>query len=268
LPHPVEPPPARLSFVADPGADGAVLVLGFGTAFISEAILSTSEILPQQPQDPGRLLSLDRPVIGQSPEPVWKTISSVGLYSAVGFALLDPIATGFRNSAEAGLVDAVIYGESITLTWSMTNLAKIAFRRPRPTAYREKARLEAIYGADAPIPDITKTDSALSFYSGHASITSAVAATATYLAFSRSPHTARPWLTLAVGILATTLVDVGRVRGGVHFPTDVIAGTTAGLGIGVLVPHVHRAEDVTRRPIWIGMNPEPGGSSLLLSGLF
>jgi membrane-associated phospholipid phosphatase len=268
LPHPVEPPPARLSFVADPVADGAVLSLGSGTAFFSEAILDTGEITPQQPQDPMRLLSIDRPVIGQTPRPVWGTISSVGLYSAIGFAALDPIATGFRNNAEAGLVDGVIYGETITLTWSMTNLAKIAFRRPRPTAYREKARLEALYGANAPTPDLTQTNSALSFYSGHASITSAVAATATYLAFSRSPHTVRPWITLAVGALTTALVDVGRVRAGEHFPTDVLAGTTAGIGIGVLVPHLHRAEDVTRRPIWIGMQPEPGGSSLMLSGLF
>lgn len=267
-PHPVEPPPAQLSFVADPVADGAVLILGCGTAFLSEAILATGEITPQQPQDPMRLLTIDRPVIGQTPAPAWGTLSSLGLYSAIGFAVVDPIATGFRNSGEAGLVDAVIYGETITLTWSITNLAKIAFRRPRPTAYREKARLQTLYGPDAQIPDFTKTDSALSFYSGHASITSAVAATATYLAFSRSRHTARPWITLAVGVLATTLVSVGRVRAGVHFPTDVIAGTTAGIGIGVLVPHLHRAEDVTRRPIWIGMPPEPGGSRLTLSGLF
>ena len=95
-----------------------------------------------------------------------------------------------------------------------------------------------------------------------------MAATATYLAFSRSPRTARPWLTLGVGALAAALVDVGRVRAGAHYPTDVIAGTTAGIGIGVLVPHLHRAEDVTRRPVWIGTQPVSGGSSLTLSGSF
>ena len=128
--------------------------------------------------------------------------------------------------------------------------------------------LSANTGPDAPIADITQTDSALSFYSGHASITSAVAATATYLAFSRSPRTVRPWITLGVGSVAAALVDVGRVRAGAHFPTDVIAGTTAGIGIGILVPHLHRSEDITRRPIWIGMQPVPGGSTLTFSGLF
>jgi undecaprenyl-diphosphatase len=234
---------------------------------LSEAILGTGEITPQQPQDPSRLLGIDRPVIDITPEPAWRTVSSVGLFSAVAFAAIDPIATGFRNDAEAAIVDAVIYSETITITWSMTNLAKIAFRRPRPTAYREQQRRQAITAPDTP-PDITQTDSALSFYSGHGSITSAVGATATYLAFSRSPGTARPWVTLGVGAAAATLADVGRVRGGYHFPTDVIAGTMAGIGIGILVPHLHRSEDVTRRPIWIGIQRVPGGSSLTLSGLF
>jgi membrane-associated phospholipid phosphatase len=264
--RPVEPPPARLRFVADPIGDGAILSFATGTAVLSEAILGTGEITPQQPQDPSRLLAIDRPVVDAEPQAAWGTVSNVGLFAAIGYAAIDPIATAYRNDAEAAIVDAVIYGETITITWSLTNLAKIAFRRPRPSAYLEKKRLQAIYGENT--PDITTTDSALSFYSGHASLTSAITATATYLAFSRSPGSARPWITLGAGTLATALVDIGRVRSGKHFPTDVIAGTMAGAGIGILVPHLHRSEDVERRPIWIGMQPEPGGSSLFVAGLF
>jgi undecaprenyl-diphosphatase len=183
----VEEPPARITFFADPVADGALLSFATGTAVLSEVILGTGELTPQQPQDPSQLLAIDRPVICLTPEPAWRTVSSVGLASAVAFAAIDPIATGFRENAEAAIVDAVIYSETITITWSMTNLAKVAFRRPRPSAYREQQRLQSITEADAPTPDITQTDSALSFYSGHASITSAVAATGTYLAFIRSP---------------------------------------------------------------------------------
>src|SRR6185436_3457352 len=85
------------------------------------------------------------------------------------------------------------------------------------------------------------TDLQLSFFSGHASSTGAVSATATYLAFVRSgPRHARPWITLAAGTLLTAFVSYERVRSGEHFPTDVIMGSMAGAGIGVLVPHFHR----------------------------
>jgi hypothetical protein len=38
-----------------------------------------------------------------------------------------------------------------------------------------------------------------------------------------------------------------RVRAGEHFPTDVIAGSIAGAGIGLVVPHLHRTEDIKQR---------------------
>jgi undecaprenyl-diphosphatase len=37
------------------------------------------------------------------------------------------------------------------------------------------------------------------------------------------------------------------VRAGKHFPTDVLAGTFAGAGIGIVMPHLHRTEDVQQR---------------------
>jgi membrane-associated phospholipid phosphatase len=258
--QPVQEPPARLRFVADPIADGAILSFAAGTAILSQAILSTGEIQPGKPLPSSNLLAIDRVAVKQTPVPAWGTLSNVGLFAAIGYAAIDPVATGYRDSASAGLVDAVIYSETIAITWSLTNLAKIAFRRPRPNAVREADRNPGV--------EISSTDSALSFYSGHASITSAISATATYLAFARSPGTARPWLTLGLGALATTLVDIGRIRSGKHFPTDVITGTMAGVGIGVLVPHLHRSEDVKRRPIWIGMGQAPSGTTLGVAGVF
>lgn len=94
--------------------------------------------------------------------------------------------SGFRNGREAALVDATMYSEAIAFSWGLTNLAKIGFRRPRPIAYIERDR--AILGGQAPATyNNTSTDSTLSFYSGHTAITATVSATATYLAFARSP---------------------------------------------------------------------------------
>jgi len=262
-------PPERVRFIADPLSDGAVLSLALGTGALSEAILATGEIKPQAPGDPSKLLSFDRAAIDQTPVPMWRTVSAIAMFSAIGFAVADPILSGFRDGAEAGILDAVIYAETVSITWTTTNLAKIAFRRPRPSAYREARKLRDAGVSEAEISSrITDTNSALSFFSGHGSTTAAVAATAGYLAFARAPGTARPWITLGLGALVTTVTCVGRVKSGEHFPTDVIAGAMAGFGVGILVPHSHRAEPAVRRPIWIGGAPVDDGGLVTVSGLF
>jgi membrane-associated phospholipid phosphatase len=267
-PAPKEAPPRYTTFVADPVADGAILSLSVGVTVLSEAILRTGEIVPQQPQPTSRLLAIDRGVVNANHDPNWAVVSDVAYGSSFAFAALDPVLTGVRYGAEAGIVDAFIYGETIAITWSVTNVTKFAFRRPRPSAYREQQRLNELAASGEDPPSITDTNSALSFFSGHASNTAAVAATATYLAFSRAPRTARPWITLAVGAAVTGIASFGRVRSGKHFPTDVIAGAMVGIGIGVLVPHVHRSEDAKQRPVWVGAIPVDDGAALGLSGFF
>jgi undecaprenyl-diphosphatase len=262
-PEPALPPPAKLRFVADPVSDGAVLSFAFGTAVLSEAIMSTGEITPQQPNLRANFLSIDREAQELAPDSNWKAVSNVGLFGAIGFALADPVLSAFRDGTQAGIVDAIIYGETVAITWSLTNLTKISFRRPRPSAYKDaQRRVDA--GQD---PSITQTNSALSFFSGHAAITASITTTAAYLAFSRAPGTPRPWITLAVGGVATGLVSYGRVRAGNHFPTDVIAGAMAGAGIGVLVPHLHRSDELKRRPVWIGFIPGQDVALLTANGL-
>jgi membrane-associated phospholipid phosphatase len=36
-----------------------------------------------------------------------------------------------------------------------------------------------------------------------------------------------------------SLVGIGRVLAGAHFPTDVAAGAAVGIGIGTLIPYLH-----------------------------
>jgi undecaprenyl-diphosphatase len=256
-------------FAADPLGDGALLAASLGFAGLSEAIISTGEIRPQQIDaafDTGRLLSIDRAAITQAIDTSADSFSNGGIYTALGFAVLDPVLSGFRNGREAALVDATMYSEAIAFSWGLTNLAKIGFRRPRPIAYIERGR--AILGGQDPATyNNTSTDSTLSFYSGHTAITATVSATATYLAFARSPHTLRPWATLAGGFLLTSFVAVERVRSGAHFPTDVLAGAFAGAGIGMLVVHLHR-DAATKRPIWVGAMPAEGGGGVMVGGQF
>ena len=166
-----------------------------------------------------------------------------------------------EKSSKTFLVDLMIYGESLAITESLTNVAKFAVRRPRPYAYIEHLQ--------NPKSNTTSTDSALSFFSGHASAAGTVTATATYLAFERSRHSWRPWVTLIVGTGITTFIDIERVRAADHFPTDVITGTLVGAGVGVLTVRLHRTDEQRPKPMWIGWQParQGDGGALTLSGL-
>ena len=252
-------------FTIDPVSDGVITVGGLGFAAILGLVLGTGEIAPTQPvldkngqPDPSVLLSIDRGAVSQTFDKNANTFSDIGLYTAVGFTVIDTVLSGVRDGWDAGLVDAVMYAESISLTLTLTDITKIAVRRPRPFDYQNfNAAMN------------TSTNNELSFFSGHASTVAAITGTASYLAFVRSPHSIRPWLTLILGTALTAFVSYERVRGGDHFPTDVITGALAGGAVGVLVPHLHRHK--TEAPnVWIGGAPAPtgNGGALTLTGFF
>jgi len=269
-PAPALPPPNAIRFTADPVGDGGVIVIAATFGILSTAILGTDEIRPQQIRpdfQASSLLAIDRGAIRQTPSGTAGTLSNIGLYSAMGYALFDTVLDGFREGRSAALVDAIMYTEAFLVTQGLTNVAKVAFRRPRPKAYIEReAYLRA--GGDPATYDNSVLDSSLSFVSGHASQTAALASAATYIAFSRSPRTPRPWLTLAAGLAVTSFVGYNRVRAGAHFPTDVIAGAAVGAGVGALVVHLHREDAVKQRPVWIGVAPLLDGAMASASGLF
>ena len=262
-----KPSPGRVTFDIDPFADSALIGVSLAFAGTLELVNSTGEIRPQQiaPNfDRSQLLGIDRAAVNQTPDPKASGYSTLGLTAALAFAAVDPVVSGIREkSVQTGLADAFMYAEALSFTMAMTNISKMAVRRPRPIAYIER---EA--HADDPNYSNEETDSSLSFFSGHSAYTAAVGATATYLAFARSPHTARPWITLAAAVALNAFVSVERVRSGKHFPTDVIAGTIAGAGIGAVVPHLHRTDDIKQRRIWVGFAPinnREGGQGALLN---
>lgn len=259
------PREAAARFTADPITDGAIISASLGFGALSELVITTGEITPQQPQPSSRLLAIDRLALHKHEDSAGPT-STIGAAVALAYAVVDPILSGYRDGPSSGLVDAVIYAEALAITWTATNVAKLTVRRPRPRAYQEQERLYEMYGMED-APNITETDTSLSFFSGHTALTATVASTATYLAFTRSPGTARPWITLLGGAALTIFVGVQRVRAGEHFPTDVIAGAMAGGGIGLLVAHLHRDEASVSRSLWIGFSPERQGGALVLGGL-
>jgi membrane-associated phospholipid phosphatase len=249
-------------FSIDPVADGVLIAGGAGFSGLLSLVLSTGEIKPASPGSASTLLSIDRGAVTQTIDPNAALYSDIGLYASIGFAVVDPLLSGLRDGWDAGLVDLVMYAETISVTETLTDLTKISVRRPRPIDY-----LNCGQTAPSSPSCASNTDLQLSFFSGHAATVAAVGATATYLAFRRSPQSPRPWITLGTSALLTSFVGYERVRSGNHFPTDVLAGAMAGAAVGVLVPHLHRHREEAP-PVWIGVAPAPGGASVSLGALF
>jgi undecaprenyl-diphosphatase len=248
-------------FTIDPVTDGILIGGGAGFSALLSLVLSTGEIRPNPPGDPSMLLAFDRGAVTQTIDANAALYSDIALYTTIGFAVLDPILSGVRDGWDSALVDAVMYAETISLTEMITDITKIAVRRPRPIDY-----VNCPLGSTSP-GCTSNTDLQLSFFSGHAATVASIGATATYLAFLRSPNSPRPWITLGAATAMTTFVSYERVRSGNHFPTDVIAGAMAGTAVGILVPHLHRhAEEPP--PVWIGVAPSPGGGSVSLGAVF
>jgi undecaprenyl-diphosphatase len=251
-------------FVVDPVVDGVLIAGGAGFSGLLSLVLGTGEIRATPPGPTSSLLSLDRGAVTQHLDPNASMYSNVGLYTAVAFAALDPLLSGLRDGWDAGLVDVLLYAETLSLTETLTDITKIAVRRPRPIDY---INCPAGPGGTPNGACGSSTDLQLSFFSGHAATVASIGATATYLAFVRDPGSLRPWITLGAASALTTFVSYERVRSGAHFPTDVIAGSMAGAAVGVLVPHLHRHQQEAP-PVWVGAAPAPGGGSLTLGGSF
>lgn len=237
----------------DPVIDGSLVLLGLGVSGFGEMISLRGELSPQRPNDPKELIPFDRLALSSSYDRSAGTISDVGLIAAIGYTVLDSALSWRRDGAATGLTDAALYGESIALTWAFTDIVKLAVRRPRPRSYDRH--------------DALKTDDSLSFFSGHTALTAAAGATATFIAFTRSPGTIKPWLTLGASVLLTTLVGVERVRAGAHFPTDVLAGACVGAAIGTLVPRLHLRIQ-KENSVWIGAGAAAAPLGATLSGLW
>jgi hypothetical protein len=168
-------PKGRTTFDIDPIADSAMIGVSLGFYATLEAINSTGEIRPQQiaPNfDTHNLIGIDRSAVTQTPDPDARSRSTIGMGIAAAYAIIDPILSGVREqSVQTGLADFFMYAESASFTLATTSLVKMAVRRPRPIAY-----IEANAHKDDPEYSNSSTDSALSFFSGHAALTASLRA--------------------------------------------------------------------------------------------
>lgn len=144
-----------------------------------------------------------------------------------------PVSFIFINEAKSELKDiGIMYLETLTLTYGITNLTKNIFQRFRPYAYNHSVNLS----------ERLKSDTKKSFFSGHTSISfaSAVFFSTVFSEFSADEKIKKfVWIS---SLSLATSTGILRYFSGKHFPTDILAGAVVGSLVGYTIPKIHKSE--------------------------
>jgi|GEM_PF-3326141 len=128
-----------------------------------------------------------------------------------------PVAWGVAALSDGPYDPALRLTASVVLAGGATFVLKHVAGRERPFAGL----------GVAPRRDVRRLDPRASFPSGHASMTFALATSASL--------SAGRWYVTVPAVGYATAVSVGRVWHGVHYPSDVAAGAVLGAGAALLV---------------------------------
>lgn len=124
----------------------------------------------------------------------------------------------------------VLWAETMLVNAGVTALSKHTFRRPRPF----------VYNPETTASEIQTIHAQTAFLSGHTSTTAANCFFAAKVFSDYFPDS--EWTPVVWSVAATVPAITGylRVKGGRHYPSDVIAGYALGACVGYLVPQLHK----------------------------
>lgn len=209
-------------------------LLGVGMVFANARLAKTQSAYCAPVCNQASLNGLDRLNAGYW-NPSWSTSSDIGLYglgaAAAALLIVD-------EGPRPGLNDVAVIVEATLGASAVSSIMTLAAGRPRPYLYGDPAHPELM---KAPLSTRNSADAALSFLSGHTTMSFAIA-TSLYVAEHRlHPHSRRPLIVLGAGLAVASFVGVGRIMSGNHFITDVAGGAVVGSSLGVLVSSMHHS---------------------------
>lgn len=247
------PPPAtaparapRSVYEIRPWLDGP-LVVTTGLAYGALALFGPSSVVPHCPCSASEVPRIDQVALGKHNQAADSLSTATTLLALAAPVVVDAVDVGFTGPLAE---DMVVYAEVLTISGTATELAKYVVQRPRPY----------VYGSTSPSV-IDSSSSYVSFFSGHTTTTFAAL---TSLSMTMSlRHGPQPWLWVLTALVGTS-VAIERVAAGQHFPTDVMAGTVVGVGVGLLVPWLHERRAAAGPAVSIA--PLPGGGALVVRG--
>lgn len=169
-------------------------------------------------------------------------LSDKTLLASAGLPLL--LLGGKETRHDFGKI-VVLFGETMLINQGLTDIIKSISLRPRPYVFDE----------NLPPSTVLRSNDRASFLSGH---TSGSAAASFFFARVFSDYypdsKLKPYVWgLAIGMPALT--GYLRIRGGQHYPTDVIAGYALGAGLGYFIPKFHKKNRNRNKDLTFSLSP-------------
>lgn len=232
--------PYKLNLGKEIVISGASLSAGIiGTQLRANVTIYTADQLAAL--DPGTINALDRSATDnyslrahQASNVLWLSSMAAPVFFFAGKA----------PRSHFGTITA-LWGESLLAASSLTLLTKYAARRTRPFVYNPAVSIDKKQTANA----------RGSFFSGHTSLSAAGTFFAAQVFSDYYPES--PWKPVVWSVAAAIPAATGyfRVKGGRHFPTDVMAGYAVGALVGIFIPRLHRRARADQRlGVQVGFN--------------
>lgn len=146
-------------------------------------------------------------------------------------SILSPALLAFSDNIRNGSSPVItMYFETLFLSASIPYLTKGITQRVRPFAYNSAV----------PLDEKQTKNAKRSFFSGHTSISFAMAVFISTVYSDYYPNSDWKPVVWAGSLVLATTVGVLRYSSGSHFPTDIITGALVGSAIGYFIPFIHR----------------------------
>jgi membrane-associated phospholipid phosphatase len=125
-----------------------------------------------------------------------------------------------------------LYWETMSITGLLGTAATYNVDRYRPYAY----------SAETPMDMRTGRIAINSFYSGHVQVVAAPTFFAAKVFADYHPDSKIKWVFYGAASAVTGVTAYMRLKGGEHFPSDILLGTATGVLAGILVPQYHKTK--------------------------
>ena len=132
---------------------------------------------------------------------------------------------------------AFLYLESMSITGLIYTGSVYLADRYRPYAYN----------SEVPMDKRTRGGAKNSFFAGHVALVGTSTFFIAKVINDYHPDGKARWVPFTVAALATGTTGLMRYRGGQHFLSDILLGTTLGTLTGILVPQFHKNKNVDGR---------------------